>query len=226
VSASADRRLAAVLWDLDGTLVDTEPYWWQAEHELVGEHGGQWSDEHGKAIIGNDLRVSAAYIRERGGVRLEIDEIVDRLLGAVIARVRERVPWRPGALELLAGLRAAGTPCALVTMSYRVMADTVVGALPAGSFQAVVTGDEVSRGKPHPEPYLTAARALGARPGDCLAIEDSPTGVASAEAAGVPVLAVQHLIPIPAAPGRRVLHSLVDVTPEALADLAATLLAA
>lgn len=216
---SAGGRLAAVLWDLDGTLVDTEPYWWEAEHALVGEHGGRWSDEHGKALIGNDLRVSAAYIRERGGVRLEIDEIVDRLLGAVIARVRERVPWRPGALELLAGLRAAGTPCALVTMSYRAMADTVVGALPAGSFQAVVTGDEVSRGKPHPEPYLTAARALGARPGDCLAIEDSLPGVASAEAAGVPVLAVQHLISIPAAPGRTVVRSLLGWDPPLLSAL-------
>ena len=213
-----------MLWDLDGTLVDTEPCWWEAEELLVAEHGnGQWTAEQAMRLVGNDLRVSAAYIREHGEVALEVDRIVELLLERVVASVRQRTPWRPGALELLRGLRAAGVPCALVTMSYRSMTDAVLQTLPAGSFDVVVTGDEVTRGKPHPEPYLTAARRLGVHPTDCVAIEDSPPGVASAQAAGVPVVAVQHLLPIAPAPGRRVVPSLLGIDPAELAQLAAEL---
>jgi beta-phosphoglucomutase-like phosphatase (HAD superfamily) len=116
---------------------------------------------------------------------------------------------------------ADGVPCALVTMSYRRLVEAVLAGLPAGTFTTVVAGDDVSRGKPHPEPYLTAAARLGAAPADCVAIEDSPTGVASAEAAGVPVLAVAHLVPIPDAPGRRVVGTLAGLTPADLRALPA-----
>ena len=210
---------AAVLWDMDGTLVDTEPYWVECEYELVAEHGGSWSLEHAHALVGNDLLTSAAYIREHGPVPLPAEEIVDTLLAGVVARVREHVPWRPGALDLLEDLHAHAVPCALVTMSYRNFAEAVVAALPPGRFACVVAGDEVSRGKPHPEPYLTAAGLLAADPADCVAIEDSPTGVASAEAAGIPVLAVQHLVPIPPGPGRRVVPTLAGLDALKLADL-------
>src|SRR4029077_9191507 len=102
---------AAVLWDMDGTLVDTEPYWMECEYELVAEHGGRWSTEHAHAGVGNDLVVTAGYLREHGNVRLEDEAIIARLLDGVIARVREHVPWRPGALELLEDLHAHGVPC-------------------------------------------------------------------------------------------------------------------
>jgi HAD superfamily hydrolase (TIGR01509 family) len=131
------------------------------------------------------------------------------------------VPWRPGAQALLAALRADGVPCALVTMSYRPLADAIVGCLPAGSFTTQVTGDEVTHGKPHPEPYLTGAARLGVPPAACLAIEDSPTGVASATAAGVPVLAVEHLVPILPGPGRHVVRTLEGLAPADLGRLAA-----
>jgi len=104
-------------------------------------------------------------------------------------------------------------------MSYRRFTDAVVEALPPGAFAAVVAGDEVTRGKPHPEPYLTAAARLGVAPGECVAIEDSPTGVASAVAAGVPTLAVEHLVTIAPGPGRTIVHSLETWTPEDLAKL-------
>ncbi len=104
--------------------------------------------------------------------------------------------WRPGAVELLAEVRAAGVPTGLVTMSYRELTDAVVAALPDGSFQAVVSGDEVTRGKPHPEPYLLAAERLGVDPLCCVAIEDSVTGATSARDAGCAVLVVPAAAPV------------------------------
>jgi len=181
---------------MDGTLVDTEPYWIEAEYALVEEYGGTWSRAHALELVGNDLLVSGEYIRRHGGVPLDPAVIVDRLLDGVIARIREEVPWQPGAVDLLASLNAAAVPCALVTMSYERFVEPVLAALPAGSFAAVVTGDAVTVGKPHPEPYLTAASLLGVDPRDCVAIEDSNTGAKSAEAAGCTVLVVPNHVPV------------------------------
>jgi HAD superfamily hydrolase (TIGR01509 family) len=153
-------------------------------------------------------------------VALPAETIVEALIDRVVADVERSVVWRPGARELLEGLRAAGVPCALVTMSWTRLADAVVSVLPAGSFAAVVTGDQVRHGKPHPESYLEAARRLGVDPGDCIAIEDSQTGVASAQAAGAAVVAVPHVVPVPPAPGRVVVASLEGLTPSGLAGLA------
>jgi len=211
-AASADLRSAglpaAVLWDMDGTLVDTEPYWIAEEHLMVSGFGGRWTDEDAHELIGNALIDSARYIQEHGGVPLPAEEIIARLTAGVVRRIADEVPWRPGARELLAELRELGVPCALVTMSYRQMADSVVAALPEGMFGQVVAGDEVTHGKPHPEPYLTAARLLDVPVGACVAIEDSLTGIASAEAAQVAVLAVEHLVPVPPRPTRTVVNTL------------------
>ncbi|GAA4405094.1 HAD family hydrolase [Fodinibacter luteus] len=216
---------AAVLWDMDGTLVDTEPYWIAAEHEIVEEHGGTWSDEFAHQLVGNDLMVSATFIRDHSAVGWEPERIVDELLLRVIDRVRAHVPWRPGARELLEALRSEDVPSALVTMSWRSLADAVLDALPDGTFAVVVTGDEVSHGKPHPEPYRAAARQLGVAPQDCVAIEDSPTGVRSAVAAGVPTLAVPHVVAVPELPGAVHLDTLAGLTPAGVADLARAALA-
>jgi HAD superfamily hydrolase (TIGR01509 family) len=214
---------AAVLWDLDGTLVDTEPYWFETERAIVAEHGKTWSDDQAKHLVGSDLLDSARYLKRYAGMDLPPERIVDFLVSRVTERVREHVEWRPGAVRLLTELRDRGIPCALVTMSHRPIADTVVGALPPDRFAAVVTGDQVTHGKPHPEPYLRAAALLGSAPRDCLAIEDSPTGVASAEAAGAPVLAVEHLVPIPEGPGRLVSTGLGETTVDDLARIAFSL---
>ena len=210
---------AAVFWDMDGTLVDTEPYWINAEHAIVEEAGGVWNDEYAPQLVGNDLMVSAEFIRDNSPITLEPVEIVEDLLRRVIAQVTEHVPWRPGAIELLTALREAGVPNALVTMSWRSLADSVVTALPEGTFAAVITGDEVQHGKPHPEPYLAAARALGVEVTDCVAIEDSPTGVRSAVAAGVPTLAVPHVVPVPIIAGAVQAPSLRGLTPADLHTL-------
>jgi HAD superfamily hydrolase (TIGR01509 family) len=209
---------AAVLWDMDGTLVDTEPYWIECEHELVAEHGGRWTSADAHSIVGFDLIDAGRVLRDRGGVLLEPAQIADRLIDGVIARVIDHLPWRPGAPELLAECRDAGIACALVTMSWRRLADAVLAAAPPGSFAASVTGDEVTRGKPDAEPYATAAARLGADPRRCAAIEDSPTGVASAMAAGCATLGVPHVVALAPTPGLTIVGSLAEV---ALADLVA-----
>lgn len=204
-------QLQAVLFDMDGTIVDTEPYWIAAEYALVEAHGGTWTDEHAHALVGNALLTSASYIREHGGVPLEPEEIVEALITEVVRAARERVPWQPGARELLAELAAADVPCALVTMSYQPLAAAVLDALSPETFAVVVTGDQVLDGKPHPEAYLTAAARLGVDPARCVAIEDSPTGVASATAAGCVVVGVPHHVPLPSADGCTIVGSLRDL---------------
>ncbi len=208
---------AAVLWDLDGTLVDTEPSWIAAEHRLVAEHGsGRWSDEQAHRLIGFDLRESARVLQREGGVRMGVDDIVRYLLGAVIDDIRRATPWRPGARRLLEELRTNQVPCALVTMSWRALATAVVDQLPPGTFATIVSGDMVERGKPDPEPYRTAAQMLWVEPQHCVAIEDSPTGVASAMSAGCRTIAVPNIVPIERRPGLTVRRSLADIH---LADL-------
>ncbi len=215
------RGLAAVLWDMDGTLVDTEPFWIRAETELVTAHGGTWTDENAHALVGLDLLDAAAYIRRVGGVDRPPAAIVELMMERVIEQMAATPPWRPGALDLLAALRGAGIPSVLVTMSWRRLVGAVVDLLPAGSFAATVAGDEVERGKPHPEPYLAAADIVGVAPGACVAIEDSPTGARSARAAGCVVLGVPHVVEIPTDLVDATTSSLTEVTVESLRTLVA-----
>ena len=205
-------RPDAVLFDMDGTIVDTEPYWIDSEFEVVEMHGGSWSMDHAKSVVGFDLLDAARYIAHHGGIDVAPHDIVEMLLDRVVARLREAVPWRPGARELLAAVVDAGIPTALVTMSWRRFADEVVTCLPPGSFTESVVGDEVSMGKPHPEPYLLAAAKLGVDPARCVAIEDSPTGVRSAVAAGCRVIAVPHVVPVPEGLAHVTVKSLTHVT--------------
>ena len=187
----------AVLWDMDGTLIDTEPYWLAAEAELVVSHGGTWSHEQGLALVGNALPDGARAL-QLAGVQLEIREIIDWLSARVVAGIRREIPWRPGARELLAACKQAGIPQALVTMSERSIVDELMLAIPEGTFQASVTGEEVAQGKPHPEPYLRGLRLLGEATGQqlsasqCIGFEDSVPGIASASAAGLHAVLVPN----------------------------------
>ena len=198
--------LQAVFWDLDGTIVDTEPYWIQSEKDLVGEYGGSWTDEDALELVGQALGYSARRLQQ-AGVPLPVEDVISALTEKVSARIQEQVPWRPGARELLEELAAADVPCAMVTMSTGPLARLVAGQLPAGTFRLLVTGEMVQRGKPHPDPYQLAFDQLAAEvpslsKARCAALEDSLPGYTSAHAAGLTAVAVPHLIDLPADPHR------------------------
>jgi HAD superfamily hydrolase (TIGR01509 family) len=205
---------------MDGTLVDTEPYWVEAETEVIAAHGnGIWTDEDARRCVGSDLLVTASIVQQSGQVRLPVERIVELLLDGVALRIRTSVPWRPGARELLSDLREQRVPCALVTMSYERLVGPVLDSMPAGSFDVVVTGDNVSHGKPHPEPYQHAARLLGVDPAACVAIEDSNPGATSAEAAGCRVLVVENHVRVDKGPRRVFRATLEGLTTGDLARL-------
>ncbi|WP_426995804.1 HAD family hydrolase [Pseudarthrobacter sp. N5] len=200
-SSATQPLLKAALWDMDGTIVDTEPYWIEAEHSLVAAHGGRWSHGQAMQLVGQSLTYSAGILQQ-AGVKLEIREIIDILTAEVISNVRHRVPWRPGARELLDALFQDGVRCVLVTMSEAPLAREIVGSLPDPYFEFLVTGDTVTHGKPHPEAYLKAVELLKVQDPElsidqCVALEDSAPGVAAALASGVVTVAIPHIVPLP-----------------------------
>ncbi|MBC7518797.1 MAG: HAD family phosphatase [Microbacteriaceae bacterium] len=183
---------------MDGTLVDTEGYWMAAETELIEAHGGRWSPQDALAVVGMGL-VEAAEIFKSHGVTLTTREIIDWMTDRVMQQVETSVPWRPGARELLAELREAGISTALVTMSEHRMAAKIVEAIGFAAFDLIIGGDDVSRAKPDPEPYLLAARTLGVDISQCIALEDSVPGLRSAVASGAVSIGIPlHAVLAPA----------------------------
>ncbi|WP_426977830.1 HAD family hydrolase [Pseudarthrobacter sp. O4] len=224
-SSASQPLLKAALWDMDGTIVDTEPYWIEAEHTLVAAHGGQWSHEKATQLVGQSLTFSAGILQE-AGVKLERREIIDTLTEHVISRVRTSVPWRPGARELLDELHTAGVRCALVTMSEAPLAREIVASLPKPYFDFLVTGDTVTQGKPHPEAYLLAVELLQQADPElglqhCVALEDSAPGVAAAVASGVLTVAIPHIVPLPPDPRHAIWDTLAGRTVSDLEELVA-----
>lgn len=208
---------AAVLWDMDGTLIDSEPLWLDVELGMLGRYGIELTEEVRDGLIGSGLR-AAAELFQGLGVPLTVDEIIGEWASGVCAGLANSSPaWRPGALELLASLREQGVPSALVTMSVRSIADAVVALLPEGTFSAIVAGDEVTHEKPHPEPYLLGAAALGVSIGDCLAFEDSVPGVTSARASGAVAIGVPNLLSLDGSPAHEVWPTLAGVDTQSLA---------
>jgi len=205
---------------MDGTLVDTEPYWQSSQIALVESYGGTWSYEQTLGLVGQGLWVSARMLAD-AGVDMPLDDIVVKMTDDVIRQTLEHVPWRPGARELLAELKEQNVPTALVTMSIAPLARTVAGCLGFDGFDTVVSGDDVENPKPFPDAYRLAAERLGVDPRRCVAIEDSVPGVESAVAAGCATVGVPHIVPIPEGPGRVLWPTLVDRTVDDLADVLA-----
>jgi HAD superfamily hydrolase (TIGR01509 family) len=212
-------ELQAVLFDMDGTLVDTERNWFATETAVMAELGFTLTARHAEDLLGSPMERAVAYLLAVSGLDVPPSELERRINTGMVAQLRDGVDLRPGAKRLLAELDDAGVPCALVTASQRVIVDAVLPSIGAHHFRFTLAGDEIANTKPHPDPYLTAARRLDAEPRTCVVVEDSPTGIASGEAAGCVMLAVPSMTPIPHAAGRTVVESLESVDLDFLRDL-------
>jgi HAD superfamily hydrolase (TIGR01509 family) len=204
-------RRVAVLFDMDGLLIDSEPLWLEAETAVMARLGADWTKQDQAQLIGGSLERTVRYLLSKATRPVPPDLVGEWLMSDIAERVRRGgVPVQPGARELLASVKAAGLPHALVTSSEREFMEAVLAST-GMRFDVLVCADDVTATKPDPEPYLLAATLVGVHPGGCFALEDSPNGVAAAEAAGCQVVAVPSLVPIASAPGRTMVGSLLDL---------------
>jgi HAD superfamily hydrolase (TIGR01509 family) len=211
-------RLAAMTFDMDGLLVDSEPLWFVAESAVMARLGADWGPADQHALVGGSLGRTVEYLIARAGEAADPAVVGHWLIETMVELVRTRpLTVLPGAAELVAEVQAAGLPHALVTSSVPAVVDAVLGRLDV-RFDVIISGADVTHAKPDPEGYLLAGAKLGVDPRQCIALEDSPNGVAAAEKAGFRVVAVPSVVPVPARPGRVVLGTLAGVT---LAELGA-----
>jgi HAD superfamily hydrolase (TIGR01509 family) len=213
-----DSGTAAVIFDLDGVLLDSESVWGEGKRQVVEETGGHWHRDAIREMMGMSSIEWSRYMHERLGVPMSPEEINDAVVERIIAIYRERLPLLPGAVEAVRSL-AKRWPLAIASSSNRPVIDLVLElAGIADAFQATVSSEEVERGKPAPDVYLEAAKRLGVDPGTCNAIEDSSNGIRSAHAAGMAVIAIpnQEFPPEPDALALAsiVLESLTELTPD------------
>jgi HAD superfamily hydrolase (TIGR01509 family) len=215
---------AAVLFDMDGLLVATEHVWFEVESALVRELGGEWGPADQEHLVGGPLERTVAHMAETVralGRPVDEDVLRARLLDGMVARLqRGPVDWMPGARRLLGEVEAAGVPTALVSSSRRPVVDAVLTAIGTHLFPVTVSGDDVPRTKPHPDPYLLAAALLEVDPARCVALEDSATGATSARAAGCYTVVVPSIATIPDGVAHHRAESLEELALGALAALA------
>lgn len=211
VRTSEGSALQAVLLDMDGTLVDTEGFWWDVEAEVFAALGHTLDDSWRHVVVGGPMTRSAGFLIEATGADITLAELTVLLNKGFEERIDQGLPLMPGAARLLAELSEHDIPTALVSASHRRIIDRVLTRLGPHHFALSVAGDEVTRTKPHPDPYLLAAAGLGADPARCAVVEDTATGIAAAEAAGCHVVAVPSVAPITPAGRRRVVNSLEEV---------------
>lgn len=191
----------AILFDHDGTLVDTEPIWEAAKKRICEEHGTTWSSEDTKAVLGNSIRATLERLQQVG-VDLPLEKIEEKLI-AYMHEAFEQASYDflPGISALLEEIKQAGIPCAIVTNATTSVAQATANKAPEGVFAAVIGDQQTTKPKPDPQPYLMGAEALKADPKNCIAIEDSPSGVRSATAAGMKVIIVPGEVPVPEGEG-------------------------
>jgi HAD superfamily hydrolase (TIGR01509 family) len=212
-------KLQGVLFDMDGTLLDSEKLWDVALEDLATALGGDLSQRARQRMVGSSLARSIAIMHDDLGIDADPESSGAYLTERAAELFRTALVWKPGARQLLHAVHDAGVPAALVTSTNRPLTEIALDTLGRELFAASVCGDEVVRPKPHPEPYLTAAALIGASPEQCVAIEDSPLGIAAAEAAGCAVLAVPSEVAIEPAPTRSVRDSLAGLTVQHLAAM-------
>lgn len=212
-------ELKAILWDHDGTLVETEPYWIAAEMELANLHNAVWTEDDALACVGSPMRESARRMQE-AGVRMEIDPIVEWLVDRVCEMMDERgILWMPGVHEIFAECVEQDIPCAVVSNAWRKVVEKTVSGLPEGAVKYILAGDEMIVAKPDPWPYAHAADVMGVAHENCLAVEDSLAGTLSAEAADIPVLVVKGVSPVEAGPKRSRVVDLSEINLDTMRDI-------
>ena len=222
--AQTECMIEAVVFDLDGVLVDSEPVWEEVRRKVVAEHGGHWAPDAQRRLMGMSTAEWARYLSEDLGVGLPPEAVARLVIERMAARYRDHLPLMAGAAEAV-GRLAAHWPLGLASSSPPSLIDAVLDAASLrASFVTTMSTERVARGKPAPDIYLAVADRLGRRPGRCAAVEDSANGLRSAAAAGLTVIAVPHprYPPGPAALGtaRLVLGSLAELTPDAVRALA------
>jgi HAD superfamily hydrolase (TIGR01509 family) len=215
--------IEAVVFDLDGVLIDSEPVWEQVRRRVVAEHGGHWDPDTQDRLMGMSTGEWSRYLSEDLDVALSPDQVAETVITAMADRYREHLPLLPGAVEAVTRIAERWT-VGLASSAPRSLIETVLDASGLRpKFAATVSTEEVVRGKPAPDAYLTAADRLGVRPEACAAVEDSSNGLRSAAAAGLTVIAIPH-DKYPPAPdalkqARLVLGGLDELTAEAVSSL-------
>lgn len=216
----------AVLFDMDGLLIDSEPLWTVAEVELARELGREWDDDVKAQVVGTRLDHAVPRILRYYGLAAtdaEVAMATSFLLDRMVELFATDLPVHDGALSLIDEIRSRDVATALVSSSFRVLVDAALVTLGGSRFDVAVSGDEVAHGKPHPEPYLTACAALGVDPTATVVLEDAMSGVQSAEAAGCAVVAVPSVAAIEPAPGRWVVGALPAIDADWLLSRPASL---
>ena len=204
--------MSAILFDMDGTLIDSEPLWLKAEIEVMAEVGCHWDEQDQINCLGGPAERTERYMQERSQNIKPYGYFINRLHEVMRARITNELDLIPNALSLLKECKDAGIKTALVTASSRDLMTIVLERFPIGTFDVVVSGDDVEKSKPDPAPYLLAAKQLSVDISKCLVLEDSLTGVQSGLSSGAKVIGIPHLVQMSEHPNLRVISSLDEIT--------------
>ena len=204
--------MSAILFDMDGTLIDSEPLWLKAEIEVMAEVGCHWDEQDQINCLGGPAERTERYMQERSQNIKPYGYFINRLHEVMRARITNELDLIPNALTLLKECKDAGIKTALVTASSRDLMTIVLKRFPIGTFDVVVSGDDVEKSKPDPAPYLLAAKQLSVDISKCLVLEDSLTGVQSGLSSGAKVIGIPHLVQMSEHPNLRVISSLDEIT--------------
>lgn len=212
------KSFEAVFFDMDGTLVDTEPYWLESETELMARYGYSWTADDQRHCLGGPLPRVGRYMHALAGAK-DADFFERELITLVISKFSRSLNFMPGALELLEEVQSQKIPVGLVSASPRVLVDATLAAFEPGIFAVSISSNDVTNSKPDPESYLTAASRLDVDISQSLILEDSLTGISSAQASGAWVLAIPHIVTVENHPRTRIVGSLVDYSLAKIASL-------
>jgi HAD superfamily hydrolase (TIGR01509 family) len=223
LSAKKEKKMSALLFDMDGTVIDSEPLWLEAEIEVMAELGCHWDAQDQQNCLGGPMDRTEKYMQERSGNIKPYGYFRDRLNLVMLKKFEDELKLIPDALELILAAKRIGLKTALVTASAGVLMNIALKKFPVGTFDATVSRDDVVNSKPNPEPYLRAANLLRVEIESCVIFEDSKTGVTSGLGSGAQVIGIPHLIDFAPHKNLRIVDSLSDLSIEKLLDWYPTL---